>query len=181
MFDNLREDTRRLRETKKRGFPWYVLESLVLDAGYQAVVLHRLAHWFRSRGVPFLGPAIARYNLHSTGADISPYARFGPGLRISHPCGIVVGWEAVVGRDCPLMQNVTLGAPTTARLGEMPIVGDRVTLAAGATVIGRVVIGDDVFVGAQALVLEDVPARSKVLARTGVEVRPRSPRPSLES
>ena len=57
MWDNLRADTRRLREIKSKPAPWYVLESLLFENGYQAVVLHRLAHWFKSRGVPVLGPA----------------------------------------------------------------------------------------------------------------------------
>lgn len=174
MFDHLREDTRRLRETKPRPFPWYVLESLVLDTGYQAVVLHRLASWFKRHRVPFFGPAVARWNQFLTGVDISPAAEIGPGLRISHGTGIVVGWKARLGRDCLLMQNVTLGAPTAARLDDMPVIGDRVVLGAGCAVIGRVSVGDDCFVGALALVTEDVPAGSKVLARGGVELRPRS-------
>lgn len=173
MFENLREDTRRLRETKPRSFPWYVVESLLLDTGYQAVVLHRLAHWFKRRRIPFFGPAIARWNQFATGVDISPAAQIGPGLKISHGTGIVIGWRARLGRGCTLMQNVTLGAPTVARLEEMPTIGDRVVLGAGCAVIGPVTVGDDSFVGALALVTEDVPAGSKVLARAGVEVRPR--------
>ncbi len=174
MFDTLRADTRRLRETKTKPFPWYVLESLLFDTGYQAVVLHRLAHWFKRHRIPVLGPALARWNQFVTGVDIAPAAEIGPGLRISHGTGIVIGNGARVGRDCLLMQNVTLGAPTTARIGEMPTVGDRVILGAGCCVIGGVSIGDDSFVGALALVTEDVPAQSKVLARGGVDVRPRS-------
>lgn len=173
MFDSLREDTRRLRETKTRPFPWYVLESLLFDTGYQAVVLHRLASWFKRRRVPFCGPAIARWNQFVTGVDIAPAAEFGPGLRISHGTGIVVGWRVRAGRDCTLMQNVTLGAPTVARLDAMPTLGDRVVLGAGCAVIGPVTVGDDCFVGALALVTEDVPAATKVLARGGVESRPR--------
>lgn len=173
MFENLREDTRRLRETKPRPFPWYVVESLLFDTGYQAVVLHRLAHWFKRRRIPFAGPAVARWNQFVTGVDISPAAEIGPGLKISHGTGIVVGWKARVGRGCTLMQNVTLGAPTVARLDAMPTIGDRVVLGAGCAVIGPVTVGDDSFVGALALVTEDVPAGSKVLARGGVDVRPR--------
>ena len=90
MFDNLRADTRRLREIKTKPFPWYVLESLLFETGYQAVVLHRLAHWFRSRGIPVFGPALARYNQFLTGVDIAPQAVIGPGLRIAHGTGIVV-------------------------------------------------------------------------------------------
>lgn len=174
MWENLREDTRRLREIKPRAFPWYVLESLLFETGYQAVVLHRLAHWFKRHRIPVLGPAIARFNQFVTGVDIAPAAEFGPGLRISHGTGIVVGWKTAVGRDCLMMQNVTLGAPTTSKLDAMPKLGDRVTLGAGASVIGAVTLGDDVFVGAHALVTVDVPAGSKVIARTELEIRPRS-------
>ena len=177
MFDNLREDTRRLREVKTKSFPWYVVESLLFETGFQAVVLHRVAHWFKSHGVPVLGPLVARWNQFTTGVDIAPAARIGPGLRISHGTGIVVGNGVVVGRDCLLMQNVTLGAPTLARIGDMPRIGDRVTIGAGASVIGPVTVGDDVFVGAHALVTEDVPPGSKVLCRQQIEVRPRASTP----
>ena len=54
---NLGQDTRRLREIKTRGFPWYVIESLLFENGYQAVVLHRMAHWFKHHRIPFFGPA----------------------------------------------------------------------------------------------------------------------------
>jgi serine O-acetyltransferase len=173
MFDNLRADTRRLREIKTKPSPWYVLESLLFENGYQAVVLHRVAHWFKAHGVPFFGPLTARCNLFWTGVDIAPAAEIGPGLRIAHGHGLVVGWRARIGAGALLMQGVTIGAPTTARLEEMPRIGDRVTIGAGAAVIGPVTVGDDVFVGAHALVTGDVPAGSKVLATCGVEIRPR--------
>lgn len=164
MFDNLRRDTRRLREIKTKPFPWYVIESLLFETGYQAVVLHRIAHWFKRHRIPVLGPAVARWSQFVTGVDIAPAANIGPGLRIAHGTGVVVGNGVVIGSDCLLMQNVTLGAPTTARIADMPVLGDRVTLGAGAAVIGRVTIGDDAFVGAHALVVEDVAAGAKVLA-----------------
>ncbi|HNZ95937.1 MAG: hypothetical protein GX178_10900 [Acidobacteria bacterium] len=173
MSRNLRADTRRLRETHARGFPWYVLESLLFDNGYQAVLLHRLAHWFRRRRIPFFGPAIARLNLFLTGVDIAPAAEFGPGLRISHGVGIVVGNAVRAGANALLMQGVTLGAPTTARRAEMPTLGDDVVLGAYAAVIGGVSIGDRVLVAAHVLVTESVPADTRVLPRGGIELRPR--------
>ncbi|HSM52207.1 MAG TPA: DapH/DapD/GlmU-related protein [Thermoanaerobaculia bacterium] len=173
MSRNLREDTRRLRETHARGFPWYVLESLLFDNGYQAVLLHRLAHWFRRRRIPIAGPALARLNLFLTGVDIAPAAEFGPGLRISHGVGVVVGNAVRVGRRALIMQGVTLGAPTVARIGEMPRIGDDVVLGAYAAVIGGVTIGDRVLVAAHVLVTESVPDDTKVLPRAGVEMRPR--------
>jgi len=173
MCRNLRDDTRRLRETHARGFPWYVLESLLFDNGYQAVLLHRLAHWFRRRRIPFVGPALARLNLFLTGVDIAPAAEFGPGLRISHGVGVVVGNAVRVGSRALLMQGVTLGAPTVARIGEMPRLGDDVVLGAYAAVIGGITVGDRVLVAAHALVTESVPDDTKVLPRAGVEMRPR--------
>ena len=174
MFANLPADTRRLRETKTKPFPWYVLESLAFDTGYQAVVLHRLAHWFKRHRIPVLGPAIARWNQFLTGVDISPATEIGPGLRISHGTGLVVGNAVRIGRDCLLLQGVTLGAPSTSRRAEMPTIGDRVILGAGSVVIGNVSVGDDAFIGALALISEDIPPGSKVIPKGGIEIRPRA-------
>jgi serine O-acetyltransferase len=174
MFDTLRADARRLSESKPGSLFRAVVDALLFDAGYQATLLHRMAHWCKRHRVVGVGPALARWNQFATGVDIAPAARIGPGLRISHGTGIVIGNGVVVGRDCLLMQNVTLGAPTAARIAEMPTIGDRVVLGAGSAVIGRVIVGDDVFVGAHALITEDIPAGSKVLAKGGIEIRPRA-------
>jgi serine O-acetyltransferase len=173
MWDNLRADTRRLREIKTKPAPWYVLESLLFENGYQAVVLHRMAHWFKEHGVPVLGPAIARWSHFLTGVDIAPAARIGPGLRIAHGTGIVVGNAVEIGAGCLLMHGVTLGAPTLSRIGDMPKLGDRVTVGAQASVIGAVRIGDGAFIGAHALVTRDVPAACLATAKTELEIRSR--------
>lgn len=172
-FANLIADTRRLRETLRRPFPWYVIESLLFDNGYQAVVLHRLASWFRRHRVPFFGPAIARWNLFLTGVDLAPAAEIGPGLRISHGVGIVVGWRTRIGRNALVMQGVTLGAPAATRLEEMPTIGDDVVLGAYAAVIGAVAVGDRSILAAHSLVTVDVPPDSKVVPVSGCEIRPR--------
>ena len=69
MLANLKEDTRRLKVIKTKSFPWYVLESLLFENGYQAVVLHRIAHWFKSRRIPVLGPYRARSDDQPRGGD----------------------------------------------------------------------------------------------------------------
>jgi serine O-acetyltransferase len=161
---NLSHDTRRLREIKTKGFPWYVIESLLFENGYQAVVLHRIAHWFKSHHLPIFGPFFGRLNLWLTGCDIAPAAEFGPGLRITHGQGIVVGAWTRAGKNCHLLQGVTLGAPSGRRITEMPTLGDDVYMAAYSAAIGAVTIGDRVFVGIQAVVMEDVPSDSKVTA-----------------
>jgi serine O-acetyltransferase len=170
---NLAADTRRLRELKSKRFPWYVVESLLFENGYQAVVLHRIAHAFKRRRIPVLGPLFARLSLFLTGVDIAPGAEIGPGLLISHGVGIVIGGYARIGSGATLLHGVTIGGPYPSRRREMPTLGDDVFLAAGAKVIGQVRVGDRVFVGAGALVAEDVPDDSVVVSRSGIEIRPR--------
>lgn len=173
MLDNLREDTRRLKEIKTKAFPWYVIESLLFETGYQAVVLHRIAHWFKSRGVPVLGPLVARFNHHFTGVDIGPGAEIGPGFRIAHGNGIVIGGYARIGRNALLLHQVTIGSPSPKVVEKMPVIGDNVFIGAGAKVIGEIQIGNDVFIGVNAIVARDIPDGSRVLCTSGIEVTPR--------
>jgi serine O-acetyltransferase len=177
VFDNLREDTRRLRITKTKPFPWYVVESLLFENGYQAVVLHRMAHWFKSRGIPVLGPMIARFNLFLTGVEIGPGAVIGPGLLISHGTGIVIGGYARIGRNAILLHQVTIGSPDPARIEAMPVIGDDVFIGAGAKVIGPVTVGDNAFIGVNAIVTRDIPSGSRVLSKAGIDVSPRQDTP----
>jgi len=177
MLDNLRADTRRLLVIKSKPFPWYVLESLLFETGYQAVVLHRIAHWFKSHGVPALGPAVARCNQFLTGVDIGPAAQIGPGLLIVHGQGIVVGGHARIGRNATLLQQVTVGSPSPDRRERMPVIGDDVFLAAGARLIGAITVGDGSLIGVNAVVTQDVPAGSRVVVRGGLDVSPRRETP----
>lgn len=176
MLDNLREDTRRLREIKTKGFPWYVIESLLFENGYQAVVLHRIAHWFKKRGIPVMGPLVARYNLFLTGVEIAPGAEIGPGLRIAHGVGIVIGGYAKIGRNALILHQVTIGSPSPDRVERMPVIGDNVFIGAGAKVIGPITVGDDVFVGVNAIVAQDIPSGHRVLCTAGIDVRPKRER-----
>ncbi len=103
--------------------------------------------------------AISRF---ATGVDIHPGARIGPGLFIDHGMGTVIGATAEIGRDVTLLHQVTLGARGGARQGSCgkrhPTVGDRVVVGAGAKLLGPIRIGSDARIGANAVVLEDVPA-----------------------
>jgi serine O-acetyltransferase len=176
VLDNLREDTRRLLLTKSKPFPWYVIESLLFETGYQAVVLHRIAHWFKRRGVPVLGPLFARISQFLTGVDIAPGAVIGPGLLISHGTGLVVGGYAKIGRDAILLHGVTIGSPSPGRIEKMPVIGDNVFIGAGATLIGEITVGDDVFIGVHAIVTRDIPSGSRVLCKAEIEIEPRRDR-----
>lgn len=173
MFDSLKADTRRLRESKSAPFPWYVLESLLVDNGYQAVVLYRIASWLKRHRVPLLGHLTARFCILLTGVDISPNARFGPGLMISHGVGIVVGGSSRAGSGATLLHQVTLGG--TRRREEMPTLGDNVFVSCGAQLLGGITIGNNVLIGANAVVTRDVPENSKVLATPQLTIKTSEP------
>lgn len=157
----LRRDFRRLRRIKGWGTARALLDSVLLDAGFQAVMLHRTAHTLRRWGVPVLPALCRRLSIALCGVDILPQAQIGGGLYIPHGLGLVVGGGAVIGRDCTLLQGVTLGE---ARFDEVacPRLGDGVTVGAGATILGGITVGTGALVGAASVVLEDVPAGAVV-------------------
>ena len=140
-------------------------------------MLYRFGRWFKRRRIPFLGPAIARFGTFLTGVEISPSAEIGPGLRISHGVGIVVGGHVRIGAGAVLLHQVTLGSPSEGRVDEMPTLGDNVFIGAGSKLIGRIEIGDGVVIGPNCVVTRDIPAGSKVLPGGGIKVLPRRPHP----
>ena len=164
MWDNLRVDARRLQGAYSKPYPRYLPEALLFDNGFQAVVLHRMAHWCKRRRIPVLGPLLARIGLLLTGADLSPRAEIGPGLRISHGHGLVVGGWAKIGSGALLLHGVTVGSPSEGRVDQMPTIGDNAFLGAHATLIGAITVGDDVLVGPNAVVLRDLPDGARVTA-----------------
>lgn len=100
--------------------------------------------------------ARARHLLWSivTQSDISPEARLGRKLMLPHPNGIVIHEEAVIGDECMIMQQVTVGMIGE---GEVPTIGNKVYIGAGAKIIGKVHVGDGARIGANAVVTGDVP------------------------
>ena len=90
-----------------------------------------------------------------TQSDIAPQAKLGSGLMLPHPNGVVIHEDAVIGADCMIMQQVTIGM-----IGEdcVPRLGNNVYVGAGAKIIGKVNIGDGARIGANAVVTQDVPA-----------------------
>lgn len=170
---NLTADARKLQDKGERSLAFYVIEAILFDNGFQAVVLHRMAACLKQWGIPVLPAWIARYNIFSTGVDINPSAEIGPGLRISHGVGIVIGGAARLGSDAIVLHQVTVGSPSQGRVAEMPAIGDRVFLSAGCKLIGKIAIGDDVAIGPNAVVTQDIPSGTRVRSTAGIEVIPR--------
>jgi serine O-acetyltransferase len=153
----LRRDFHRLQQVKGRSFGLALLDALLFDSGFQALVAYRLAHTLLSWRMPVLPAICRRWAIGACGVDILPRAEIGGGCIIAHGVGLVVGGYTVIGEDCTLLHGVTLGE---ARFDELdyPRVGNRVTISAGALVLGGVTIGDDATIAAGAVVLADVPA-----------------------
>jgi serine O-acetyltransferase len=127
-----------------------------------ATILFRVSQACGSRA-PLLAYAVKQVNHVVTGADLAWQAVVGPGLTLHHPTGVVVGPDVVLGARCVLQQGVTLGAArergriVDGRV-DSPVVGDGVEIGAGARVLGPISVGAGSVVGANAVVLEDVPA-----------------------
>ena len=135
------------------------LEILLCYPGLHAIWVHRLAHrmWQRD-GLRLLARLLSQLTRLLTGVEIHPGATIGRRFFIDHAMGVVIGETAEVGDDVMLYHGVTLGGRSMERVKRHPTVGSRVTIGAGARVLGPVYIGDDVQIGANSVVVKDVPA-----------------------
>ncbi len=132
-------------------------QVILLYPGVHAVLMYRLTHALWTRGFFFLGQMFAQAARFMTGIEIHPAAAIGRNLFIDHGMGVVIGETSILGDDITLYQNVTLGG-LSGRAGKRhPTIGDRVTIGAGATILGDIAIGADARVGANAVVLQDIP------------------------
>jgi serine O-acetyltransferase len=147
------------------------LEMLLTYSGVQALLVHRVSHALHSAGVPLLPRLLAYLTTAVTGVEIHPAALIGRGLFIDHGAGVVIGETAEVGDDVTLYQGVTLGGTGFARGKRHPTVGNEVMVGAGAALLGPIVIGDRCKVGANSVVIHDVPPNSTVVGNPGHPVR----------
>lgn len=143
------------------------LEVALLYPGVHAVWAHRAAHALWRRGAKLPARTLAQAARFATGVEIHPAARIGPGLFIDHGAGVVIGETAVVGCDVTLYHGVTLGGTSLDPGKRHPTVGDRVTVGAGAKVLGPVVVGDDSRIGANAVLVRSVADHSVVVGVPG--------------
>ncbi|MDB5659911.1 MAG: serine O-acetyltransferase [Cypionkella sp.] len=155
-------------------------EVLLCYPGIQCMIHHRIAHRLYRLGAPLLARLIAELAHSATGIDIHPGAEIGGSFFVDHGTGVVIGATAIIGERVQLFQAVTLGAksfPTDASgaaikgLPRHPIVEDDVVIYSGATILGRVTIGQGAVIGGNVWITEDVAAGAMVSqARlTGVE------------
>lgn len=150
-------------------------EILICYPGIVAILYHRIAHALYGLGAPIVARIISELANTRTGIDIHPGATIGRSFFIDHGTGVVIGETAIIGDRVQLYQHVTLGArsplgvtevPQRERLARHPIVEDDVVIYAGATILGRVTIGQGATIGGNVWLLEDVPAGSVVAQPT---------------
>lgn len=138
------------------------LSRRFLSPAAWAVRLHRLAHALWCRNLHFLALCVSCFSRVLTCVEIHPMAEIGPGFRVVHGAGTVIGQAVKFGSGCTVLQGATIGARRyVARVdpyGDQPTIGDRVIIGPNAMVLGGITIGDGATVGAGAVVLHDVPA-----------------------
>ncbi|OFZ17743.1 MAG: serine O-acetyltransferase [Bdellovibrionales bacterium GWB1_55_8] len=148
-----------------------ILEVALLYPGVKAVCLHKIAHRLARWKIPFFPRMVSELSRLITGIDIHPGARVGRGLIIDHGMGTVIGETAVIGNDVIIYQGVTLGGTELKHAKRHPTLEDHVVVGAGAKVLGNITIGTGSRIGANSVVIEDVPPNSTVVGIPARRVR----------
>ena len=142
-------------------------EVLLTYSGLHALIFYRMAHVLRIMHIPFLPRLISQITKFFTGIEIHPGAVIGRELFIDHGMGVVIGETAVIGDNVTLYQGVTLGGTGKERGKRHPTIGNNVVIGAGAKILGNIKIGDNSYIGANAVVIKDVPDNSTVVGVPG--------------
>lgn len=182
LFKTLRRDIQSVfdRDPAARS----TLEILLCYPGLHAMWGHRLTHWMWERGWQVSARWISQLVRGLTGIEIHPGATIGPGLFIDHGMGIVIGETAEIGSEVTLYHGVTLGGTSWKKGKRHPTLENGVVVGAGAKILGAITIGENSRVGANAVVVKNVPPNSVVVGVPGqVVIRSETPtehRPDLE-
>lgn len=146
----------------QKDIKFYQFVKALMDIDFRAIVMYRLACFLIKKGFKKTGILIY-YRLKSAHAlDISPYAEIGSGLKLVHAFNIVIGPNVKIGENCVLFNSVTVGNShpgwkrDNSSSKEMPSIGNRVILCPGTRVIGKINLGDDVFIGANSVVTKNI-------------------------
>ena len=140
-----------------------IFEVILLYPGFHALLFHRIAHFFYKIRLFFIARLISQLTRFFTGIEIHPGATIGKRLMIDHGMGIVIGETAVIGNDCVIYHQVTLGGTGKEKLKRHPTIGNNVLIGAGAKLLGPINIGDNVKIGAGSVVLKSVEKNSTVV------------------
>lgn len=152
-------------------------EILLTWSGVQALLAHRVAHAIHESGIPIAPRLIATTSRAFTGVEIHPAAKIGDDFFVDHGSGVVIGETAEIGDNVTLYQGVTLGGTGFQSGKRHPTVEDNVTIGSGAKLLGPITIGHGAKIGANTVVIHDVPPNSTVVGNPGHPVRVEGKRP----
>jgi serine O-acetyltransferase len=148
--------------------------QFLVNPGVMAVAMHRMARILYLRGLVFPSQVMDRITEFFTGAQIPGESDIGPGFRVYHPNGLVISPKSKLGKNACVHSDVVFGKSMGDWRVEAPVIGDDVTLGTGVKLLGEITIGSRVMVGANSVVLHDLPddcvaagIPAKVLKRTG--------------
>ena len=142
----------------------------LLTPGFRALVSYKISHYFYKKQRFFLARYFCERSKRKTGIEIHPGAKIGKRLFIDHGFGVVIGETAVIGNDVTIFHGVTLGGTGKEKKKRHPTIGNHVFIGAGAKVLGNIKVGNYAKVGANSVVLEDVPKSTTVVGIPGVAV-----------
>lgn len=136
---------------------------ILLYQGFHALVLYRISHFFYNYKLYFIARLISHISRFLTGIEIHPGAKIGKRLFIDHGSGVVIGQTATIGDNCTIYHGVTLGGTGKDTLKRHPDIGNNVFIGCGAKILGPIHIGNSVKIGANAIVLKDVPDNTTIV------------------
>jgi serine O-acetyltransferase len=174
----LRDDLTAAQERDPAAHSVGRVEMLLSYGGVQAILSHRICHAMHQAGVPLVPRVLSNIARVTTGIEIHPAAKIGRGLFIDHGSGVVIGETAEVGDDVTMYQGVTLGGTGFAQGKRHPTVGDQVMIGAGSKLLGPIEVGAGAKIGANSVVIHDVPPNSTVVGNPGHPVRVDGKKPS---
>ena len=167
IFKSLRDDIRSIMERDPAARS--TIEVLLAYPGLHALIAYRIANFLWKNGFLLLARMVSNLGLLVTGIEIHPGARIGARLFIDHGSGVVIGETAEIGNDVTLYQGVTLGGISLHHGKRHPTLEDGVIVGAGARVLGPITVGAGARIGANAVVLNEVP---KGVTMVGIPARP---------
>jgi len=153
--------------------------EVLLYPGLHAIFWHRISHFLFQHKFKFLARLISQFARFLTGIEIHPGAKIGKGFFIDHGMEVVIGETTEIGNNATLYQGVTLGGTGKEKGKRHPTLGNNVTVAAGAKILGNIKIGDNSVIGAGSVVIKDVPPDSTVVGVPGRIVKHKGRRITL--
>ena len=138
--------------------------EFLLYPGFQAIFFHRFIHLLSNLKVPFIPRLLSQISRFFTGLEIHPGATIGRGFFVDHGAGVVIGETTIIGDNCVLFHNVTLGGTGKHQGKRHPSLGNDVFIGTGATLLGPIEVGDNVKIGANTfVVMRDIPSDCSVV------------------